>query len=166
MNDPMMSHAAEALVGTWRAESLLTPSGDIPPELDTTACGPDHHRGPIHVRGDGSRVCHGCGAEVLPPRARHTDPTTSHMAAASLSDQGIATLRALILQLLRAHGPLTDEQLLELAAGAGSPSGLRTRRSELVRDGLVIPAGYGTTRAGRRCLYWAAPTETALEAIR
>lgn len=83
--------------------------------------------------------------------ARTTDPETSHMAAASVSD--LRHSQYLVLKVLRklpSRG-MTDEELqaeylfhrrqrpaLFLAQ---SESGIRTRRSELVRLGLVEFAG-------------------------
>jgi hypothetical protein len=72
--------------------------------------------------------------------ARNTDPETSHRAA-----EGILRLterRAAVLETLRRIGPATDERLAMAYRGIPqSPSGLRTRRSELCRMGLVRPTG-------------------------
>ncbi len=77
------------------------------------------------------------------PRARRTDPNPSHQAARQVIDQD--GTRARVLALLTEHGPLTDAELItkhrhrEGTAGwpYASESGLRSRRAELVRDGLV-----------------------------
>lgn len=98
----------------------------------------------------------GGGSEALldqSARARRSDPETSRQAAASLS--GALRLRQkAVLQLLReASG--TDEQLAiryreairqgRLIGGelfpSQSPSGLRTRRHELVEAGLAFDSG-------------------------
>lgn len=94
-------------------------------------------------------------------RARRGDPSTSHEAAASLGD--VRASQALVLGLLRTYGPSTDEQLAALATMAGvvmSPSGLRTRRHELVTLALVEPSGEQRVMStGRRALVWqAVPT--------
>lgn len=73
-------------------------------------------------------------------RARHSDPDTSHEAAASV--RNIRESQQHILELLRRYGPLTDERLgfRHRAVFVGkfmSPSGIRTRRAELVAKGLV-----------------------------
>ena len=65
--------------------------------------------------------------------------------------------------MFEVHGPLTDEELVRryVAADEGlrfqSPSGLRTRRSELVKAGLLRDTGQrkvGST--GRKMIVWEA----------
>jgi predicted ArsR family transcriptional regulator len=92
--------------------------------------------------------------------ARNTDPTTSHAAARTVRRTQSARIRAVILHLLRDHGPQTDAELADaydsLPGGPGvSPSGLRTRRCELVRQGLVVDSG-GRVRleSGRTAIVW------------
>lgn len=91
-------------------------------------------------------------------RARTTDPETSHQAAASVRDLR-ATQRE-VLDLIRRFGPLTDERLVSLAAidhVRQSPSGLRSRRSELVALGLVEWTGeYEPLDSGRNARVWGA----------
>lgn len=100
--------------------------------------------------------------------ARRTDPKTSHQAAASVVN--IGPTREAILWILRKFGPLTDERIAEVIESrpAGlidhlrtcswwpnSPSGLRSRRAELVRLGFVEDSGHtGRTAAGRACTIW------------
>jgi hypothetical protein len=70
--------------------------------------------------------------------ARRGDPGTSWAAAASVT--GIRESQARVLSVVREFGPLTDERLLSILASYGrpyTPSGARTRRSELVALGLV-----------------------------
>lgn len=93
------------------------------------------------------------------PRARRTDPTTSHNAAASVATDTVTRTQALILEALRAHGPLTDEQLCQRIADVErqpvSVSGIRTRRSELVTAGRVIDTGRRQpTLTGRSAIVW------------
>lgn len=79
--------------------------------------------------------------------ARSTDPETSHRAAASTGDLRLS--QGCILQLLRVFGPMTDEALCATYAKFGvqyeyprqSDSGIRSRRAELVRLGLVEYTG-------------------------
>ena len=86
-------------------------------------------------------------------RARKTDPSTSHEAAKKVTNT--ARVQNIILSILRARGPLTDPQIAEQyynrvadgSAPLASESGLRTRRAELVKKGLVHPTG------GREKLY-------------
>jgi len=121
-------------------------------------------------------ICHNCGGEGrhiawcddyrpeviysnTTPRARNTDPTTSHQAAGSVATDTITRTQALILEALRAHGPLTDEQLCQRIADVErkpvSVSGIRTRRSELVTAGCVVDTGHRQpTRTGRSAIVW------------
>lgn len=62
-----------------------------------------------------------------------------------------------ILSLLFNNGALSDERLRHAAKMRGvytSPSGIRTRRSELVRKGLVHCVGTKTSDHGRRTQLW------------
>ena len=84
---------------------------------------------------------------------RSTDPSTSADAARSISQR---QSQSLVLEALRAIGPATDERLCEhLADKPISPSRARTARCEITRMGLVVEAGQGRTRSGRRALLWA-----------
>lgn len=72
-------------------------------------------------------------------RARRTDPKTSHDAAESVKD--VTLTQSFILKIL-AKKPRTDVELVELfrkykTAPNASESGIRSRRAELVRQGLV-----------------------------
>lgn len=63
--------------------------------------------------------------------------------------------QAAVLAALRDSGPATDESLVARLAGALTPSGVRGRRAELVRRGLVqAVSDRGVTAAGRRCTVW------------
>lgn len=79
---------------------------------------------------------------ALIPRARRGDPSTSHEAAASVAH--VRESQRLLLDVLANLGPSTDEGIALAAAAISwpiSPSGLRTRRHELVELGLVYPTG-------------------------
>lgn len=94
------------------------------------------------------------------PHARSTDPFTSHIAAETVLH--ISKLQKTILDILKK--PATDEQLIEryqalVAKGKALPaseSGIRSRRSELDRMGLIEAVGESQTRFFRRCLVWKA----------
>lgn len=89
--------------------------------------------------------------------ARSTDPDTSHEAAASIKDLRQSQFKVWMLFGAFPDGA-TDEELLDRARQIGfliSDSGLRTRRSELVRQGLVEWSGEKKwTTSGRRTRVW------------
>lgn len=98
-----------------------------------------------------------------PARARTGDPATSHEAAASITPMELTESRRAILNALRTYGALPDHVLVERYQAATwddwpqqSPSGIRSRRAELVEMGLVEAQGESTTPSGRRCIVWAA----------
>lgn len=121
-------------------------------------------------------ICHTCGGENrhirwcqdykpevvykhTTPKARNTDPATSHQAAATITRTAVTETQQRIIETLQTHGPLTDEQLCQrIAADLSKPvsvSGVRTRRSELVTDGRVIDTGQRQqTRSGRNAIVW------------
>lgn len=83
--------------------------------------------------------------------ARHSDPITSHLAADSVT--GIRASQRMILGALERHGPGTDEDIYRWLKDEGhsiSLSGARTRRSELVRLGLVEDSGEKQMLSTRR----------------
>jgi hypothetical protein len=70
-----------------------------------------------------------------------------------------AHTQAAIVEVLRCHGPLTDEQLCQRIADQRtepvSVSGIRTRRSELAAAGRVVDTGRRQpTRTGRSAIVW------------
>ena len=89
------------------------------------------------------------------PAARTTDPETSHRAAASV--RNIRESQQTILNLLKEHGALSDEQIFKKFPKKITPSGARTRRNELVRMGLVKDSGQtDKTASGRATIIWQA----------
>lgn len=91
------------------------------------------------------------------PPVRDTDPITSWIA--SLENNGIRPLlRYVILRCLETYGPMTHDQLIEVVnrSRPASPSGVRTRVSELVEDGVVerVPDMVAKSRYGRASLLW------------
>lgn len=82
-------------------------------------------------------------------RARRKDPETSHEAAGYASERLRASQEA-VLRVFRLHPFMTDEQLLAAYRlysseipefPQQSPSGLRTRRHELVLLGKIVYTG-------------------------
>lgn len=90
------------------------------------------------------------------PRARNTDPQTSHAAAESVTN--LTQTQATILRVLKR--PRTDTQLIEAyrklkRAPLASESGIRSRRAELVEKGLVADSGdRALTPFNRRSIVW------------
>lgn len=91
---------------------------------------------------------------VTPPAShlsRSTDPQTSKEAAKVVSR---GKVREEILSLLE-KGSLTDQQIIARLGVKASESGVRTRRSELVKAGLVYDTGERRlTDTGRRSIAW------------
>lgn len=95
-----------------------------------------------------------------PPRARRTDPVTSHYAARRVDADVSESIRARVLHVLRTRGPATHEEILAVFADKGwdgSPSGVRTRCRELASAGMVRDTGQiRQTQCGRASVVWAA----------
>lgn len=104
------------------------------------------------------------GKQAAVPRARRSDPSTSHQAAASVGP--LRDNQRAVLSVLQHFGPLTDEKLVtnyEATAKphgslpAQSPSGIRTRRRELVDRKLVADTSKKERMTtGRMAILWAA----------
>lgn len=98
------------------------------------------------------------------PRARVTDPLTSHQAAESVA--GVSTRQGRIYEIIAnsgslwTKGGLTDEQIYaEYTERFGyiSQSGCRTRRKELCDVGQIANSGLTrTTASGRKTIVWVA----------
>lgn len=90
-------------------------------------------------------------------RARSTDPATSWEAARSISD---LTERQKAVAFMFIGNPMADHELVAeyskvMHLPYQSPSGLRTRRSELVRAGILKDSGRRTeTPSGRSAIVW------------
>jgi len=90
------------------------------------------------------------------PIARTTDPATSWKAATSVKKKTINQAMEIILFLLHKQ-PFTDEEIYDykfLVENSISPSGMRTRRNELLQAGLIVSCGEGKTKSGRSCHKW------------
>ncbi len=102
----------------------------------------------------GDDVCQFCG-HTLKAVARHSDPDTSHEAAASVKH--IRRSQEVVLALLKDLGPVTDEELYVFAQDNMTRSGARTRRKELVDKRLVKDSGMKRlTISGRKSIVWEA----------
>jgi hypothetical protein len=101
--------------------------------------------------------------------ARHTDPDTSHSAARRLSrsKENTFRIRARIIELIKAHGQMGGEELEArmihdpFIGDWVTPSGLRTRRAGLVRDGYLRDSGCrNVTSTGSSEIIWELTPET------
>ena len=97
--------------------------------------------------------------------ARNSDPDTSHAAAESISSERIRKSQSAVLSCLKQQGPRHDALLIsdyeaqqaEQGWPKQSPSGIRTRRSELVARGFVADSGGRQRLArGRMAIVWVA----------
>ena len=110
--------------------SAVNPTGNLP----LFDCPPERQSGPD-------------------PRARTSDPDTSHSAAASMADGGAETQRRAILLSLRADGPTTADGLDARLDLRVTSSGRRL--SELGEAGLVeMTERKALTRSGRSARVW------------
>lgn len=96
------------------------------------------------------------------PIARSSDPETSHQAAESITPEKLRTSQAAVLFVLATRGPTTDTGLIDgylnspVPLPPQSPSGIRTRRKELVRMGAVADTGLRHRLiSGRHAIVWA-----------
>lgn len=89
-------------------------------------------------------------------KARNTDPITSHLAAESVRD--VTATQEYVLKALRKAR--TDVELVEAynslkTAPRASESGIRSRRAELVRKGMVVDTGRRVRLdSGRYAIVW------------
>ena len=96
----------------------------------------------------------------MSPAARATDPWTSKDAAMRAA---VAPLQDRLIYLFENSFPMTDDELIAEYARAAtrfhwkpaSPSGIRSRRSELVDMGYLIDTGRtALTPSGRHTIIW------------
>lgn len=89
--------------------------------------------------------------------ARSTDPETSHIAAATVTNLTLTKER--ILAILRIRGAQTDEELIRwfrrYYGNETTEQSIRSRRSELVKAGIVSFSGeHGISSTGRPSRKW------------
>ena len=95
---------------------------------------------------------------LLEAKTRASDGHTSRKAASSVTN--MTKKRQDVMMTFRRYGTLTDEQLVSVYGQMGdvadqSESGLRTRRSELVKMGLLCDTGQTRRiRSGRMAVVW------------
>ena len=107
--------------------------------------------------------CQDLSGTQVNPVARAGDPVTSHMAAASIPSEKMRERQKAVIVCLTRFGPMTDEEIaIAYPRVPGlpeqSPSGLRTRRSELHYAGYVKDTGEKRTlQSGRLAIVWGLP---------
>lgn len=109
------------------------------------------------------------GEYVITPRARHTDPETSHAAASSAKAKA-AQCRSQVVRVFQdlpeglTLADVVHRHRVKARALTGwidfSDSGVRTRVSELVRSGEVVDSGLRRlTSSGRKAIVWKLRTQ-------
>ena len=93
------------------------------------------------------------------PKARWNNPATSKEADESIPLERVSEMQGKILTILRFHGPMSDETLIEhyldYWPDSATDQGIRSRRGELVRKGRVVDSGKRSkTKYGRACVVW------------
>ena len=93
------------------------------------------------------------------PNTRTLDPSTSHAAEKSVNN--LTKTKNAILEILAipcADVELVDRYYAKAETGAApnaSPSGIRSRRSELVEEGRVVDSGFRIKLpSGRSAIVW------------
>lgn len=99
------------------------------------------------------------GREDFKAHTKTGHPETSHEAASSLSSDKIRQSQKDVLWVFRNFGKMADTELIEKYNRVGkpkqSPSGIRSRRSELRDRGLVAWSGeYRVLASGRKSRVW------------
>jgi hypothetical protein len=95
---------------------------------------------------------------LMEAKTRNNDGPTSQKAARSV--RNMTQKRQDVMATFRRFGTLTDEQLVTVYATMDnvtdqSESGLRTRRNELVKMGLLVDTGNTRRiRSGRQAVLW------------
>ena len=88
------------------------------------------------------------------PRARNTDPDTSHQAAESMADEAESQRRR-ILACLRYYGAMTADALDEVLELRLTSAGRRLPELEEA-DLVTLTGGKALTRSGRQARLWRA----------
>ena len=88
--------------------------------------------------------------------ARNTDPDTSHLAAASFTEERLTDIQRDVLAFFRTHGRATDEEIEDALKGKHPAfSTLRKRRTDLVQRGLLRDTGERkVNRNNRKMIVW------------
>ena len=85
---------------------------------------------------------------------RNTDPDNSKLAGLAVD---LKNSQEVAYNILKANGPISDEQIADIAEAQGStydPSRLRHARKDLVEAGLAEKVGDTVTKRGRTTALW------------
>lgn len=91
--------------------------------------------------------------ELDPPRARHSDPSTSHGAAIRAKQLQAAHV-ALILGALQMYGPMNVDRIAAVVKLNGHQVGKRVGELEKARAIEVVPGVTAQSDAGRAQRVW------------
>lgn len=116
--------------------------------------------------GNATDICNGCRGGSA--RARSTDPSTSHAAATSVGGGDLSENQQAVMTVLRMRNfPMLDEQLVAsyktyqkpMKLPKQSESGIRSRRAELSKRGLLVEGEKRRMSTGRQGRTWSVPPE-------
>lgn len=91
--------------------------------------------------------------ELDPPRARHSDPSTSHGAAIRAKQLQAAHV-ALILGALQRFGPMTVDQIADIVKLNGHQVGKRMSGLAIAKAVEIVPELTRPSKAGRAQRVW------------
>jgi hypothetical protein len=90
--------------------------------------------------------------------ARKTDLTSSHEAAASISETKLSWIKQEILAAFKTYGQLTDKDLVFIirkeVAFEATEQNIRSRRADLTKQGLLQQNGYTKNIGNRKEALW------------
>lgn len=96
--------------------------------------------------------------------ARNNDPVTSHIAAASIDLTNLKPTEQTIIEIIKTHPNLNDDQIYECyldlvslgLAKLYTPQAIRTIRVNLWREDFIHVSGIGVNSRGSKARTWKA----------
>jgi len=101
------------------------------------------------------------GLPLFPPKARTSDPDTSHQAAASVEDSA-ETQRRSVQYILRTYGPKTADEIDAVLGWRVTTAGRRLPELRALGLADMLPET-GATRSGRQAHFWQAVDSPTIE---
>lgn len=140
----------------------MQPEGSQGPLTVSCYCPGKPHTGECRLLRYADRKRAKIAQDVQTPRARNSDPETSH--AAALSVRNLVERHYAVLEAFRSWGPMTDEDLVARYHGVptalrSTDSSIRTRRKELAVMGRLVEVGLRKLQSGRNGRIWALAKE-------